>query len=80
MEKISLKMIGDNTDCYIHFTNKEKLEYFINKYKYKSKLIIGHMCCSGKGCHIKSFEGKEITDYDQINDIHKKHILSKTYT
>ena len=69
MEKIYLKMIGDNTDCYIHFTNKEKLKDFINKYE--EKLIIGHMCCSGKGCHIKSFEGKEITVYDQIHNIQR---------
>lgn len=72
MEKLYLKMIGDNTDCYIHFTNKEKLEYFINKYK--AKLQLGHRCCSGKGCHIKRFEGKEITDYDQI------HNIQRTYT
>ena len=69
MEKISFKMIGDNKDCYIHFTNKKKLEDFINKYK--AKLIIGHKCCSGKGCHIKSFEGKAITDYDQIHNIQR---------
>ena len=72
MEKIYLKMIGDNTDCYIHFTDKEKLNVFINKYK--AKLIIGHICCSGKGCHIKRFEGNEITDYDQI------HKIQRTYT
>ena len=68
MEKIKMENIGDNTDCYIHFADKDKLDYFINKYK--AELELGHRCCYDKGCHIKSFKGNEITDYDQIKDIY----------
>ena len=69
------KIKGDNSDCYIHFTDKEKLETFITNYK--DKLNLGHRCCYGKGCHIKTFENKEITDYVQIHTIQKTY--QKTY-
>ena len=67
------KIEGDNPDCYIHFTDKGKLEDFITKYQ--SKLDLGHKCCSGKGCHIKKFEGKEITDYKRIYEIQQKYLI-----
>ena len=38
----------------------------------QSKMVTGHICCSGKGIHIKRFENKDVTDYDEISRIKRE--------
>ena len=59
--------LGDDNDskCFIHFSDEKQLQAFIAKNQ--SKMVTGHICCSGKGIHIKRFENKDVTD----SDIHR---------
>ena len=63
-----IKSFGDSDDYYIHFSNTQELEKFIN-YGGSHNLKIGHRCCSGKGCMVKEFGGIKIEDYNQIHEI-----------
>ena len=70
MKKISLGFGGEDGKCFIHFSNKKQLKKFIAKNQ--SKMVTGHICCSGKGIHIKRFENKDVTDYDEISRIKRE--------
>ena len=64
-----IKSFGDSDD-YIHFSNTQELEKFIN-YGRSHNLKIGHRCCSGKGCMVKEFGGIKIENDEQIQDIQR---------
>ena len=72
MNKISLGFGDDDGKCFIHFPDKKQLKKFI--YKNKSKMVTGNMCCSGKGIHIKRFNNKEVTTYDEISRIKRNYV------
>ena len=68
IKKISLG--GEDDKCFIHFSDKKQLKKFISKNQ--SKMVTGHICCSGKGIHIKRFNNKDVTDYDEISRIKRE--------
>ena len=73
--KINIKSLDGNDDYYIHFSNTQELEKFIN-YGRSHNLKIGHKCCSGKGCMVKEFGGVKIEKYEQIQEIETKFTYS----
>jgi len=68
--KMDEKLLNKN-EFYIHYTDSSQLEKFLKKNK--KLLVIGHKCCSGKGCQIIEFDGKKITDNNEIDKIKSKY-------
>ena len=64
------KKIKSNLDdkIFIHFDTKEQCTNFI---KTSKSSTFGHICCYGKGVHIKTYNNIKINNYDQIKDIKK---------
>ena len=58
-------------EFYIHYTDNLQLENFLKKNK--KLLVIGNKCCSGMGCQIIEFDGKKITDNNEIHIIKSKY-------
>jgi hypothetical protein len=57
---------------FIHFSSKEECDRF----KTEFNGTIGHTCCSGKGVHVKTYNGLAV-DSDKIyNNIKKKYNTS----
>jgi hypothetical protein len=57
---------------FIHFSSKEECDTF----KTEFNGTIGHTCCSGKGVHVKTYNGLAV-DSDKIyNNIKKKYNTS----
>lgn len=51
------KIKGESDTYFIHFDTPEKCQAFMEKYTQS----IGHICCSGKGCHLPNVKSwKEI--------------------
>lgn len=69
---IKIKLI-DNDDCFIHYQTADDLKKFMSKYH--NIFTFGHICCSGKGCLIKSENGKEIKSYEDIHRIKMNYII-----
>tara|TARA_B110000285_G_C14738090_1_gene429530 strand:+ start:75 stop:326 length:252 start_codon:yes stop_codon:yes gene_type:complete len=68
MPEFSLGLGDDNDGKYfIHFSDEKQLQAFIAKNQ--SKMVTGHKCCTGKGLHIKMFDNKKVTDYEEIHRI-----------
>ena len=57
----------DNDEYYIHYLTIEDLKKFMSEYH--NIFTFGHICCGGKGCLIKSENGKEIKSDQDIDRI-----------
>jgi hypothetical protein len=70
MEKI--KLIDGGDEFFVHFSSIQECSVFKNTFTG----ILGHMCCNGKGVHVKTYKGKTVNNY-QIYDIIRKEYKTK---
>jgi hypothetical protein len=69
-EKISF---GDDDGKYfIHFSSKEGCDKFKNEFNGS----IGHTCCTGKGVHVKTYNGVAVDNAEIYENIRKEYNTS----
>ena len=56
---------------FIHFNSSQDLKKFLKM----NKLSVGHVCCAGKGAHLKG-----VNSYNEINDLKRKFYSLKNAT
>ena len=63
---------GDDDKYFIHFSSIEGCDKFKNEFNGS----IGHTCCSGKGVHVKNYNGVAVDSDEIYNTIKKKYDIN----